>query len=132
MVADRIAVSIRLSIQQKKISSFDSFTNRIFFPFRSICSVCFTFMLCARNSRKRGVVDMYYSSFERIHVLWLATLTYPRRILNSVLTAAVQFISPGAKKSSIRIFHPKKVQQQILLNNPCFYSIAGYPLEFDV
>ena len=28
------------------------------------------------------------NGFERIHVLWLATITYPRRILNSVLTAA--------------------------------------------
>ena len=44
-------------------------------------------------------------------------------------STAVQFISPRAKKSSIRIFLLKKVQQQILLNNPCFYSIAGYPLE---
>ena len=58
--------------------------------------------------------ETYYTSFERIHVLWLATLTYPRRILNSVLTAAVQFISPGAKKSSSRMSHIRKVQQQNL------------------
>ena len=65
-------------------------------------------------STTRPQFETYYTSFERIHVLWLATLTYPRRILNSVLTVAVQFIRPEAKKSSSRMSHIRKVQQQNL------------------